>query len=166
VGIRLSETATILHWLIWRCYNELAKALLLGSSKTEQPGIFTYTTRQRSAMSFDINASCGEQCGSALKAAVDEARSEFVKLLLTYGAEAVPTRLDVPYPLMVAVRRGRCDVITLLIQHGLDVNIITDDFRYTRGQAAGQVSTPLILASIENCSRVVRLLLAHGADIH
>uniref|UniRef100_A0A8C7Z653 Ankyrin repeat and SOCS box containing 2a, tandem duplicate 1 n=1 Tax=Oryzias sinensis TaxID=183150 RepID=A0A8C7Z653_9TELE len=76
---------------------------------------------------FDVNAQLSEERSrlfedrrsTALYFSVINSNIDAVQTLLTFGAD---TNLDVFRPLMVAARQGCMQTITLLVEHGADIN--------------------------------------------
>lgn len=105
----------------------------------------------RRGVSPDYN----DSSGSALGIAVFSARYDLCKLLLDYKADPNITHQSQP-PLVVAVREGNLDVVTLLIKSGADVNkaLESGDFVYP----------PLCLAAANGQVDITRILLENGAN--
>jgi len=83
---------------------------------------------------------------------------DYVKELISQGAD--PNSIDSTgmSALAIACQDGRTNVVKYLLDHGVDVN----------GHCKGCITdrTPLIAASMENNWEILRLLVSHGADVN
>lgn len=79
-----------------------------------------------------------------------------VEKLLNAGANANATLLTGQSVLMTCSRTGSVDAVTALLKHGAKVNSYESSHR----------QTALMWAVAEKHSKVVRILLEHGADLH
>lgn len=80
-------------------------------------------------------------------------------LLLDTGAQK-KTRS----PLVIAAREGRADIVTYLLDRGVDVNEIPDnDDIYDNDRQHG-LKNALCTAALEGKAEIVKLLLERGAD--
>ena len=89
-----------------------------------------------------------------LRIAIDNYSLAMTKLLLENGANPNPGGPRGETPLMVAVHHGSTEIVRLLLEHKADPN--------TRESQFGQ--TALMWATRD--AELVRLLLAHGGDVH
>ncbi|KAK6350646.1 hypothetical protein TWF718_003833 [Orbilia javanica] len=106
-----------------------------------------------------------------LAAAVAYHRPQTVELFLEHGAKADHKSLN------RAVRRGRCDIILLLLDHGADIDesdILTRAVWAGRAhivrlllerKTKGDYSKCLLISAEMGYDRMVTLLLDHGADM-
>lgn len=97
---------------------------------------------------------------SALYVAVKSGYVDIARMLLEYE----PSQdLNVQYPnksmlLMTAVQRGDAELVSLLIQHGAEMNVVDTFFNYTK--------TPLSSAFVKKNLEIVKLLIQSGADVN
>lgn len=94
---------------------------------------------------------------------------EVIELLAEYGADFNVRAGDVYHPtaLMVAIVRNRPRTVEKLLQHGADVNSLIPFVAGGRGYTSLQWA--VAVGSYEGSTRsteVLKLLLAHGADVH
>jgi ankyrin repeat protein len=88
---------------------------------------------------------------SALVVAQSKRCSKCVKVLIEHGA-------DPNAWLLQALHDGDCDLIKLLLHHGANPNLVST--RY------GETQTPLAIATTQQSTRFVKMLLDHGADVN
>jgi ankyrin repeat protein len=84
-----------------------------------------------------------------------------VQALLAKGVRVNDTNANGCSPLMLAVWAGRGDLMKLLLNHGADPNLIANQYFSTTQHGA---VTALSLAVEKRNARIVRLLLAQGAN--
>lgn len=142
----------------------------------------------KKALSCKADPNAQEQNGeTALMIASANNHMEIVKLLLAYGANVNGGGWIVGYPLIEASREGHLEIAKLLLDKGADVNIMSDE-GFTALDAAivkNQVevvqlllnkganpnryvagATPLYDAAGYGYTKIVGLLIEHGADIN
>ncbi|KAK3104573.1 hypothetical protein FSP39_005194 [Pinctada imbricata] len=91
--------------------------------------------------------------------AAENGFSEMVKCLLSHGANPkIPRKTDNASPLLISAERGRLDVVKILlnwVNHEEDVNSVNH-----------QNCTPLLMATLNNHTKVCEVLLENNADIN
>jgi ankyrin repeat protein len=92
----------------------------------------------------------------SLHRAAEDGILEQVQAHLNKGCNINALDKDKMSPLHHAVFNGHKEIVTLLLEHGANINL--------KGQE-GQV-TPLHLAAVRNNKEIVELLLQKGADLH
>jgi hypothetical protein len=158
------ESTTILFWLIANAGYALTEALLADCSTTEKPGIINCAGMAHSGMTFDINMKCDEVFGGALGAAAASGKIELVQQLLQLGAEVIPSEKDMCSPLIPATRSGFKDIVACLLQHGADVNAVSNSDSVPPDRASPE--TVLIIAVDDDDHDIVSMLLAYDPDLH
>ena len=79
-----------------------------------------------------------------------------VKYLCANGANANVVDTAGETPLLFACREGDARSASILLEHGANMNYVTTD---------GQLNSPILLSVLINAPELMRLLLAHGADL-
>lgn len=90
--------------------------------------------------------------------------SEGVQLLLDHGAAANARSGSGWTPLMLAALHGYAEIIEMLLRHGADPNVFTDE--EADAQEGCATRSALTLAVVNGRVEIVRLLLRYGADGH
>lgn len=142
----------------------------------------------KKALSCKADPNAQEQNGeTALMIASGNNHIKIVQLLLAHGANVNGGGWIVGYPLMEAAREGHFEITKLLLEKGADVNIMSDE-GFTALDAAivkNQVevvqlllnkganpnryvagATPLYDAAGYGYTKIVSLLIEHGADVN
>lgn len=96
---------------------------------------------------------------SALECAIMRASTEVTELLLRHGAQLKNTSA-----LKIAGYFGRTDMILQLLQHGVDINEISDNDEMMDAERAVGLGTALHEAAKNGQKAVVELLLEKGAN--
>jgi len=123
---------------------------------------------------------------TALYQAIIAGHEDIVKLLLDAGAETNGSSSC--HPLHVACERGNTEIVTLLLQHGVNVNAVSDkgdtalhsacesgQFKmvqilleagaYVNHMSYGETALSIICKKRQACANVVELLFKCGADL-
>lgn len=117
---------------------------------------------------LDYNASItleNENKMTALDLAAFKNNPEIVKILLNKSPDLVntPGRYH-QYPIHIASSNGNCDIVSLLLEHGADVNALA--------KIDGDISptnpsfSALHLAAFKNSTDCVKVLLNHNANVN
>jgi ankyrin repeat protein len=103
-----------------------------------------------------LRAGANADVPKALCLAAGDGDGKLVELLISYGADATPSRPCIgDTPLLEAISHSKWDVVSILLDHGADPNA-----------TEGSESAPLVFAASEGNADAVSRLLAHGARIN
>lgn len=93
---------------------------------------------------------------SEFLAAINAEDVDLVKKLLDQGAKVNPSddEDDPAFPLEVGAHRGNPEIVKLLLEHGAEVDRVSDEY-----------PTPLMLACSLGHLEVARVLIEHGAEV-
>lgn len=149
----VTESATLLYFLVGNNCLELAKALLSRPAKASASETAASENAQASNVVFDINAKCSNQYGSVLALGAAYGGADIVRLLLDHGAEIDNPSRTSHQTLKGAASANDIDTVRLLLQHGAEVN----------AQEPPREST-LSAAAHDGSHELVSTLLDYGAD--
>ena len=82
-------------------------------------------------------------------------RADYVRILISEGADVNSKTKDGDTPLLLACERDHLEIATLLIEKGADVNARDTDGR-----------TPLMMAAVKSTPEIVQLLIEKGAEVN
>ena len=155
-GLELDENHTFL-WAAWEAWQELVEVMLARGAD-----INAKDARGKTALS------CAASGHEEFSPEEGERYCKFVAFLLASGADPAEPAEDGTTPLHIAAECGQYKVAEAFLSAGVDVDATTKEFRQTPlhlaayGHGAGRGDPD----EIERQSRVISVLLEHGANIH